>query len=67
MESILLTEKEAAKYIRMSVSYLQKDRMYGTLKNRVPGPSYIKLGRSVRYHKDDLETWLGKFRVQRVH
>ncbi|MBX3708730.1 MAG: helix-turn-helix domain-containing protein [Gammaproteobacteria bacterium] len=61
----ILTEKEAAKYIRMSRSFLSQDRMNGHRKGRTPGPRYMKLGRSVRYHKNDLDEWLSKRCVNR--
>ena len=40
-------------------------RMNGALKNRTPGPGYIKIGRSIRYLKDNLDLWLEQHR-QRV-
>ena len=58
MEKKVFKEDEAAGYICMSGSYLAQDRNYGTLANRTPGPKYIKIGRSVRYLKDDLDSWL---------
>jgi hypothetical protein len=58
-------ESEAANYICMSRSFLSQDRMNGVLKNRTPGPGYIKIGRSIRYLKDDLDLWLEQHR-QRV-
>ena len=61
----LLTEKETAAYVRMSISYLQKDRMNCTVKGRTPGPAYIKIGKSVRYARDDLDQWLLRHRVHR--
>jgi hypothetical protein len=39
----LLTAKEAAHFLRASLSWLAKARMRGD------GPAYIKVGRSVRY------------------
>ena len=45
----LLSEKEVAKMIGMSVSYLQHGRCYGAIQGRDPGPTPIKIGRSVRY------------------
>jgi hypothetical protein len=62
----VLTEKEAAKYIRMSRSFLSQDRMNGFREGRTQGPRYMKLGRSIRYHKDDLDEWLTKNRVHRT-
>jgi predicted DNA-binding transcriptional regulator AlpA len=52
------TEKEAAKYIGMSRSFLAQSRMEGQRKNRTPAPPYIKIGRSIRYLRDDLDSWL---------
>ena len=66
MQKHVLTEKEAAAYINMSVSYLQKDRMNGALKNRAPGPAYLKIGRSVRYFKDDLDIWIQDFKIMKA-
>lgn len=62
MEKKVFREIEAANYICMSRSYLAQDRMYGVLANRTPGPKYIKIGRSVRYLKDDLDLWLEQHR-----
>jgi len=56
-------EKQAAQYIGMSVSYLRHDRCYGAIGGHTPGPSYLKLGRSVRYLKDDLDHWLTGNRI----
>lgn len=58
----VLTEKEAAKYIRMSRSFLSQDRMNGSRENRTKGPRYMKLGLAVRYHKDDLDEWMNRNR-----
>jgi len=66
MDKIVLTEKEAAIYIGMSRSFLSQDRMNGYRENRTPGPHYIKLGRSVRYRKDDLDEWLNRYRIIRT-
>jgi predicted DNA-binding transcriptional regulator AlpA len=48
----LLTPKEAAKFLRLSESFLAKARMRGD------GPRYRKLSRAVRYSMSDLLTWL---------
>lgn len=59
-----LTEKEAANYIGMSIAFLRKDRSEGKIGNRTPGPKYLKIGKSVRYLKDELDRWLeGSCRV----
>ena len=48
----LLTPKEAAKFLRLSVSWLAKARMRGD------GPPYMKLGRSIRYTGDGTPQWM---------
>lgn len=58
------SEIEASEYISMSRSFLRQARMEGNRENRTPAPPFIKIGRSVRYIKDDLDNWLNRF--QRV-
>jgi predicted DNA-binding transcriptional regulator AlpA len=48
----LLTPKEAAAFLRLSVSFLAKARMRGD------GPPYFKPGRAVRYRESRLIEWL---------
>ena len=48
----LLTSKEAALYLRMSVSWLAKARMRGD------GPPYMMFGRSIRYGEGGLVRWM---------
>ncbi|HIF0138867.1 TPA: DNA-binding protein [Legionella anisa] len=62
MEKIVFKEIEAANYICMSRSFLSQDRVNGALKNRTPGPKFIKIGRSIRYLKEDLDMWLNQQR-----
>ncbi len=59
MTSQLLTEKEAAKILCLSVQTLRNDR--GTLR-RFP---FVKLGRSVRYRPEDLDAVVAAGRVTR--
>lgn len=63
--SIVLNESEAAKYIGMSQSFLRQDRMNGFRKNRTKGPAFIRVGRNIRYHLSDLDSWLDEHRVRR--
>ncbi len=56
-----LNEFQAAKYIGMSRSYLAQARMDGHRNNRTPAPPFIKIGRSVRYLREDLDAWLDQF------
>ena len=48
----LLTPKEAAGFLRVSLSWLAKARMRGD------GPPYIQIGRSVRYSETVLIHWM---------
>lgn len=56
-----LTELEAANYIGMSRSFLAQARMDGNRQKRTPAPPFIKIGRSVRYLREDLDKWLDQF------
>lgn len=53
-----LSEIETAKYIGMSRSFLAQSRMDGLRDSRTPAPPFIKIGRSVRYLREDLDAWL---------
>ncbi len=66
MQSITLTERQAAHYIGMSQSFLRQDRMNGIRENRTPGPKFLKIGRSVRYLREDLDAWLFQHRISRA-
>ena len=48
----LLSPKEAAKLLKVSLSWLAKARMRGD------GPPYIRVGRSIRYPESALLQWL---------
>jgi predicted DNA-binding transcriptional regulator AlpA len=48
----LLTEKDAAPIVGMSVAWLQRKRWEGG------GPPYVKYDRAVRYRESDLLTWI---------
>ncbi len=52
----LLTPKEAAAFLQVSAFFLAKARMRGD------GPSYTKVGRSVRYSEADLLLWMKSHR-----
>jgi predicted DNA-binding transcriptional regulator AlpA len=52
---------QAAAYIGLSKSYLDKARMTGT------GPVYAKLGSTVIYSTDDLDAWVAARRVVPVN
>jgi predicted DNA-binding transcriptional regulator AlpA len=58
MTATALNEKDTARYVGMSVSFLRRARCEGAPGGRTPGPPFVKLGRSVRYLVSDLDAWL---------
>lgn len=48
---------EAAKYLRLGVSTLEKYRMTGG------GPKYSNLGRAIIYSREDLNAWVEAHKV----
>jgi Helix-turn-helix domain len=48
----LLTEAEAADFLRLSVRTLQAWRL------RIAGPAFVQVGRAVRYRRRDLIAWI---------
>ena len=59
----LITDKQAARYLSMSESWLRQVRMEGNRKGRMPGPPYIRIGRAIRYRLEELNRWLDEHRV----
>lgn len=53
-----LTETEASIYIGMSRPWMRLQRM----KRR--GPSFLRIGRAIRYDVADLDAWMNKNRVE---
>lgn len=53
-EDRLLHRREAAAYLAMAPSTLAKMAVFGT------GPTYVKMGRSVRYRRSALDAWLAE-------
>lgn len=51
MPSELFTVSEAARWAKVSESFLNKARLTGG------GPKYVRLGRAIRYRVEDLEAW----------
>lgn len=50
----MLTVRQAAGYLGLAVSTLNKWRCHGG------GPIFVKMGRAVRYRLDDLEVFMEK-------
>ena len=53
---VLLTPKEAAGMLKVSLSWLAKARMRGD------GPAYVQFGRAVRYSEQTLLHWMNSRR-----
>jgi hypothetical protein len=54
----LFDERSAANVLSCSVALLRKWRLFRE------GPSYVKIGRLVRYRQDDLNAFLDSHRVE---
>lgn len=52
LKDSLLTSRDAAKMLNMSVYWMERKRWLGD------GPKYLKVGRAVRYRLSDLEEYL---------
>ena len=50
----LLDEAEAAEYLHCSVAFLRRCRLFRS------GPSFVKVGRLVRYRSQDLEQYISE-------
>ena len=49
---MLLNEQQAAIFLGMSISWVQRTRWEGG------GPPYVKINHAVRYRQSDLEEWI---------
>jgi excisionase family DNA binding protein len=53
MSETILKTADAARYLNLAESTLEKLRVYGG------GPTFVRLGtRAVRYRREDLDAWL---------
>jgi predicted DNA-binding transcriptional regulator AlpA len=57
-DSNVLNERQAASVLGCSVALMRKWRLYGA------GPSYLKIGRLVRYRQADIDSFLEVHRVE---
>lgn len=57
-QPLLLPVEDAAQWLGLSCSYLNKLRVFGG------GPPFHKIGRRVLYRRDDLEQWLNGRRFE---
>jgi len=54
---VVLTVGQAAQYLGLAISTLNKWRCHGG------GPTYIKMGRAVRYKQEDLDRFVNEART----
>ena len=57
-------EIEASIYIGMSRSFLRQGRSNGDRPGRTPAPPYVRIGRTIRYRRQDLDAWLESLVVE---
>lgn len=60
--SYLLKSKEVANFLGIHEDLLRKSRCTGYLLGR-PAPVHCKLGRTIRYKREDLLAWVNSSRV----
>lgn len=57
----LLSTQHAAVYIDMSEEYLRRARIKGTSGSGAIAPKFIKIGRSVKYPLEELDSFIDSF------
>ena len=62
----LLSVKEAAAFLGVSASYLNKSRCEGALKGRTTPPKFVKIEKSVFYKRSELLSWLDSLESRSV-
>ena len=62
----LLDEKQAARYLGVSLSYLRKSRSEGAPGGRTPPPPFTKIDGRVYYKVIALDEWVDSLESQRV-
>jgi excisionase family DNA binding protein len=56
MTAVLLTQQQLADELQVSLRTLERWRQEGT------GPAFIRVGRSPRYRRSDVDAWLERQR-----
>jgi len=64
--SLLLNEKEAARFLGVSVHFLRLGRCKGAPGNRTQTPLFVKLGGRVYYKRPDLIRWFSELETKRT-
>jgi hypothetical protein len=65
-DSLLLTEKQAARFLGVSLPFLRRGRSQGTTGCRTPTPPFVKLGGRVFYRRSDLIVWVDGLTAREV-
>ena len=61
LEDRLLSERETARFLGVSRSYLANSRCFGTREGGAPAPPWIKISTgAVRYSLADLREWIAQ-------
>jgi hypothetical protein len=55
---LLLSEKQAAVFLGVSLPFLRRGRSRGTTGHRTPTPPFVRVGGRVYYRRADLEAWV---------
>jgi predicted DNA-binding transcriptional regulator AlpA len=63
IKSPLLTEAEAALYLKVSRSALAKARCEGTHDGRTEMPKYTRIGGRIRYFQSECDRWLADLKL----
>ena len=63
-EKRAFNENQAADYIGMPVSYLQRGRIKHGNQTRIPAPQHVYIGHNVRYLLEDLDRWLDEQKMK---
>ena len=63
---LLLSKKQAARYLGVSPSFLDKARSEGAPGDRSPGPPFVRVGGRVFYRPPELDAWVDGLEARRV-
>lgn len=66
LDSMLLSDVQAAERLGVSVSYLRKSRCEGLRKNRTPAPPFVRVGGRCYYRLTDLRSWVDALEPRQV-
>jgi hypothetical protein len=62
----LLSEKQAACWLGVSVVFLRRGRSCGATGKRTPTPPFVRVGGRVYYRHSDLEVWISELTARGI-